>query len=174
MSLTVINGLPAHVLFVHLVTVLMPLVALVLVVCAVWPKASQRMGLLLPALGLLALAMVPVTTEAGEWLEKHVDGDPLVRQHAELGDGLLPWAVGLFVLSVAVWWTTRRSAATEGRPSGTGWVASTPVRAAAVLLSLAVAAGSVVDVYRVGDSGAKAAWHDGFSKTALHHDDDEG
>lgn len=49
------------------------------------------------------------------------------------------------------------------------------VRAAAVVLSVVVAAGAVVDVYRIGDSGAKAAWHDGFSKTADgggHGDDD--
>ncbi|WP_234360148.1 hypothetical protein [Streptomyces sp. DSM 15324] len=41
-----------------------------------------------------------------------------------------------------------------------------PVPVAAAVLSLVVAAGAVVDVYRIGDSGAKAAWHDGFSKTA--------
>lgn len=40
------------------------------------------------------------------------------------------------------------------------------VRVAAVVLSVGVGAGAVVDVYRIGDSGAKAAWHDGFSKTA--------
>ena len=31
---------------------------------------------------------------------------------------------------------------------------------------VAVAAGAVVDVYRIGDSGAKAAWQGGYSKTA--------
>ncbi|MGH1551647.1 hypothetical protein ACRAWF_04100 [Streptomyces sp. L7] len=31
---------------------------------------------------------------------------------------------------------------------------------------LAVAVGAVVDVYRIGDSGAKAAWQDNYSKTA--------
>ncbi|MEU5599671.1 hypothetical protein [Streptomyces sp. NPDC020298] len=40
-----------------------------------------------------------------------------------------------------------------------------PVRIAVTVLSPAVAAGAVVDVYRTGDSGAKAAWHDSFSKT---------
>ncbi|CCB72017.1 conserved protein of unknown function (plasmid) [Streptantibioticus cattleyicolor NRRL 8057 = DSM 46488] len=34
MSPTVVGGLPAHVLFVHLVVVLVPLTALALVVCA--------------------------------------------------------------------------------------------------------------------------------------------
>ncbi|MER6124098.1 hypothetical protein ABT173_15875 [Streptomyces sp. NPDC001795] len=40
---------------------------------------------------------------------------------------------------------------------------------AAALLSVAVAAGAVVDVYRIGDSGAKAAWHDSFTRTATGH-----
>ncbi|MEH0588517.1 hypothetical protein QA942_32360 [Streptomyces sp. B21-106] len=35
-----------------------------------------------------------------------------------------------------------------------------------VVLCLGVAAGAMVDVYRIGDSGAKAAWQGGFSKTA--------
>lgn len=110
MSLTVVNGLPAHVLFVHFVIVLVPLSALALVVCAAWPAGARRLGLLLPILALVTLASVPVATHAGEWLEQHVGSNPLVRKHAELGDGLLPWALGLFVISAVVWWTARRSA----------------------------------------------------------------
>ncbi|MFS8197606.1 hypothetical protein ACLVWQ_02860 [Streptomyces sp. CWNU-52B] len=45
---------------------------------------------------------VPLTTEAGELLERHVGSGPLVRRHAELGDGLLPWVVALFMVSAAV------------------------------------------------------------------------
>ncbi|KPI19043.1 hypothetical protein OK074_1507 [Actinobacteria bacterium OK074] len=166
MSLTVINGLPAHVLFVHFVIVLVPLSALALVVCAAWPGGARRLGLLLPVLALVTLASVPLATHAGEWLEQHVGSDPLVRKHAELGDGLLPWAAGLFVLSAAVWWTARRSApAPDGTP-GTAWSPSLLVRGAVVALALAVAVGAMVDVYRIGDSGAKAAWHDNYSKTA--------
>ncbi|WP_392749255.1 hypothetical protein [Streptomyces sp. LN590] len=36
----------------------------------------------------------------------------------------------------------------------------------AAALSLVVGVGAGVQVYRVGDSGAKAAWHDGYSATA--------
>ncbi|MGO4422943.1 DUF2231 domain-containing protein [Streptomyces sp. MCAF7] len=170
MSLTVVNGLPAHVLFVHFVIVLVPLSALAVVVGAIWPSAARRMGVVLPLLALVTLVSVPVATQAGEWLEEHVDSNALVRRHAELGDGLLPWAAGLFVLATAVWWTTRRSTSAEAAP-GERTRAATPrsalvVRVAAVVLSVGVAAGAVVDVYRIGDSGAKAAWHDGFSKTA--------
>jgi len=177
MSLTVVNGLPAHVLFVHFVIVLVPLSALALVVCAAWPRGARRLGLLLPVLAFVALASVPLATHAGEWLEQHVGSDPLVRKHAELGDGLLPWALGLFVFSAVVWWTARRSApATDGTASATdgsanaSWSSSALLRGAVVVLSLAVAAGAMVDVYRIGDSGAKAAWHDNYSKTATRDD----
>nr|WSY53840.1 hypothetical protein OG999_29485 [Streptomyces sp. NBC_00886] len=44
MSLTVVNRLPAHVLFVHFVIVLVPLSALALVVCAASPAGARRLG----------------------------------------------------------------------------------------------------------------------------------
>ncbi len=164
-------------LLVHVVVVLIPLTALALVAAAVWPRAARRLGALLPALALVALVSVPLTTQAGEWLERHVDDDALVRRHTELGDGLLPWALGLFVLAAVVWWTargTKKAVPAEGpadtvAPAGSaraGRAAALPVRIVVAVLSLAVAAGAVVDVYRIGDSGAKAAWHDAYSKSA--------
>ncbi|MFD5813004.1 DUF2231 domain-containing protein [Streptomyces sp. NPDC127038] len=166
--MSLVNGLPAHVLLVHFVIVLVPLTALALVVCAIWPKAAQRLGIVLPVFAFVTLASVPLATNAGEWLERHVESDALVRRHAELGDGLLPWAGGLFVLALAIWWALGRAA--SGASDGARRPA-TLVRVAAAVLSLVVAAGAVVDVYRIGDSGAKAAWHDGFSKTASHGGD---
>ncbi|OLZ68923.1 hypothetical protein AV521_19235 [Streptomyces sp. IMTB 2501] len=164
--MTLINGLPAHVLLVHVVVVLIPLTALALVAAALWPRAARRLGMLLPVLAFVALASVPLTTNAGEWLERHVEEDALVRRHTELGDGLLPWALGLFVLAAVVWWAGRRTPAEPGQGgSGMRWSAL-PVRIIVGVLSLTVAVGAVVDVYRIGDSGAKAAWHDAYSKTA--------
>ncbi|MEU4035032.1 DUF2231 domain-containing protein [Streptomyces collinus] len=174
--MSLVNGLPAHVLLVHVVVVLIPLAALALVAAAVWPRAARRLGVLLPALALVALVSVPLTTQAGEWLERHVEADALVRRHTELGDGLLPWALGLFVLAAVVWWTargTKRAASGEDSANSTGSAgsragraAALPVRIVVAVLSVAVAAGAVVDVYRIGDSGAKAAWHDAYSKSA--------
>ncbi|MGV9562232.1 DUF2231 domain-containing protein [Streptomyces sp. NPDC003480] len=167
--MSLVNGLPAHVLFVHFVIVLVPLTALALVLAAVWPSAARRLGPVLPVLAFATLVTVPLTTQAGEWLERHVDSDPLVRRHTELGDGLLPWAAGLFILAAVVWWTTRRTAGQPGGSPGTARGGAL-VRVAAAVLSVVVAAGAVVDVYRIGDSGAKAAWHDGFSQRATGHD----
>ncbi|SEO17999.1 DUF2231 domain-containing protein [Actinacidiphila rubida] len=160
MSPTVVNGLPAHILFVHFVVVLVPLTALAVVAAAVRPAWARRMGVVLPVTALVTLALVPVTTHAGEWLEKRAGHGALLERHTELGDTLLPWATGLFLVATAVWWTARRTAPAAARdgaaPSGlltAGWF-----RAAAVVLSVVVAAGAVVDVYRIGESGAKAAW----------------
>ncbi|MFJ9566304.1 DUF2231 domain-containing protein [Streptomyces fuscichromogenes] len=172
--MTLINGLPAHILLVHLVVVLVPLTALALVAAAVSRRAARRMGAVLPLLALVTLASVPLTTQAGEWLERHVTDDALVQRHAELGDGLLPWAAGLFALAALIWWTGRSATKTDTAPApADGAVRSAaPMRVAAMVLSLVVAAGAVVDVYRIGDSGAKAAWHDGFSQTASNGDTD--
>ncbi|MFJ3708062.1 DUF2231 domain-containing protein [Streptomyces sp. NPDC090053] len=167
MGPTVINGLPAHVLLVHFVVVLVPLTALALVVTSVWPAWIRRLGPALPILALVTLISVPLATHAGEWLEKHTDSDALVRKHTELGDGLLPWAIGLFAVAVALWWlgrrATTRSSDAEGSGRSVAVALSAPVRVAAIALSVLIAAGSVVQVYRIGDSGAKAAWHDGYS-----------
>jgi hypothetical protein len=165
-GLDLINGIPAHVLFVHIVVVLVPLTALALILCAAVPSAMRRFGLALPALALVSLISVPLTTSAGEWLERHVDSNALVRRHAELGDGLLPWAIALFVLSTAVWWFYRRAVHRTPDVVGTTSTAALPLRVTAAVLSLIVGVGAGVQVYRIGDSGAKAAWHDGYSAVA--------
>ncbi|MGW4380633.1 DUF2231 domain-containing protein [Kitasatospora sp. NPDC004531] len=156
--MSTVDGLPAHVLLVHLVVVFVPLTALALIVCALSPAVARRAGLLLPALAFVTAASVPLTAEAGEWLERNVERTDAVRRHAELGDGLLPWAGGLFLLAVAVWWFARGA-----RP------VSTALRVGAGVLCAAVALGAVVDVYRIGDSGAEAAWQDALTHSADAH-----
>lgn len=224
-ALSQIRGLPVHVLLVHAVVVLVPLCAALLVLAAWWRPARVRLGPFLPLLAAGCLVLVPLTTSAGEWLQTQVGPDPLVQKHAELGDQLLPFAAGLLLLSVAVWWLGRRSdLAPEALPGSTdtGALAGTPVgtRAAAAdgggraaggsralppqrrpgsgspaggrsmagrstagrsaagrsaagraaparplvgvavaVVATLVAVGSVVQVVRIGESGAKAVWH---------------
>ncbi|MBY8880408.1 DUF2231 domain-containing protein [Actinacidiphila acidipaludis] len=172
MSPTVVDGLPAHILFVHFVVVMVPLTALAVVAGAVRQRWARRMGVLLPVTALVTLAMVPVTTHAGEWLERRSGHSPLLRRHTELGDTLLPWALGLFLAATVVWWIGRRTApavapdgvdagsTTDAGParSGGGWQRAGWVRTVAVVAAVAIGAGAVVDVYRIGESGAKAAW----------------
>jgi hypothetical protein len=102
---TEVSGLPAHILLVHIVIVLVPVAAVLVVVAGVWPAARRWLNWL-PALASLgALVAVPITTNAGHWLENHLRGDvtPAIKHHANLGDQMLPWVLALFVASLAVW-----------------------------------------------------------------------
>lgn len=126
--------------------------------------------MVLPLLALVALIAVPLTTSAGAWLQERVPENSLVEKHTEMGDELLPWAVGLLVLAAAVWFVYRRAEA-SGAPVADGGRRShsaveVRLRVAAVVLSAIVAFGAVVQVYRIGDSGAKAAWDGRVSATS--------
>ena len=157
-----INGLPAHVLLIHVVIVLVPAAAVMLVASAVWPAARAKLGFLTPAVALVALVFVPITTNAGHWFQTHLPnhlGDsPGVRHHAALGDQLLPWAIGIFVVSAAVWVLGRRFA--YGWRVDAGGRAALPVWAVAAVavIAVGVSVGGVVQLYRIGDSGAKSVW----------------
>jgi hypothetical protein len=153
MGPTKINGLPAHVLLVHVVVVMVPITALLLLLTVFWPEARRRIGVVLPIVALFTLIMVPITTHAGEWLEEHLGGrSPLVVKHADLGEQLLPWAIGLFLVSAVVWGTNRYfGRSSDARPP-------TVLTIVFAVLSVVVAVGSVVMIYRIGDSGAQAAW----------------
>jgi hypothetical protein len=181
--MTTIGGLPAHILLVHAVVGLVPASALVLVLVAVWPAARRRFAWAAAALAVVTLVMVPVTTDAGEWLERRVERTALVRAHTELGDTLLPWVIGLAVIAIAILArtlvATRRGAsvAAAGGP-GTARVETGTSRATSAgpggrvvslvlaVLAVVVAVGSVVTVYRIGDTGARAVWTGRFSQQA--------
>jgi uncharacterized membrane protein len=151
-----INGIPVHPLVVHAVVVLLPLSILGTVLIAVRPAWRATYGPLVVVLAAIATVLVPVATSSGEALEKRV-GDP--GKHAALGDQLLWFALPLLVLVLAlvVWDRVRRRQLDTGaREARRGARVGTVLAVLAVLA--AVAAG--VQVYRVGDSGARAVWGD--------------
>ncbi|WP_027341545.1 DUF2231 domain-containing protein [Hamadaea tsunoensis] len=155
--MTTISGLPAHVLLVHAVVVLLPLSALLLLVTAAWPAARRRLALANLILSVFVLVLVPLTTDAGEWLERRVPRSTAVRDHAELGDTAKIAAFAVAVVAAVIWWRTR----------GNGWKflmpESTAATVAVIVLATAVAGGACYDVYRIGESGAQASWEGKFS-----------
>jgi hypothetical protein len=162
---TVINGIPAHVLLIHVVVVLVPVSALLLIAQA-WSKPARRWaGIGGPLLCLGALVMVPVTVSAGEWLQDRLRPAPLITKHAELGDQLLPWVIAMFVMSVVVWLLGRRPE--EAREAivlpPTAGIAKVQVLVA--VLATVAAVGSMVQTYRIGDSGAQAVWQGSIGET---------
>jgi uncharacterized membrane protein YfcA len=157
-------GLPTHAIVVHATVVLLPLAALVVLLHAFWPEARRRLGVVTPLLAGVALVLVPLSTQSGEGLEEVVGRSALVQRHAELADGMLPWAIGLFVVAVALWLLDRRRSRPAGRPVPR-WV---PVLAA--VLAVVTVAGTVQQIVRVGHAGAEATWSD--VGTASSGDDD--
>jgi O-antigen/teichoic acid export membrane protein len=154
MGPTKIQGLPAHVLLVHLVLAAVPIAALVLVVAALWPTAARRLGIITPIIALGALLTVPVTTHAGLWLEHRVTITPLIRKHVTLGKELLPWMIGLFVIALLVWlWSRTDSVALHG----------TLGRVVVGVLAVAISVGAVQQVVRTGEAGSRALWTGNFT-----------
>ncbi|WP_458682714.1 DUF2231 domain-containing protein [Prescottella equi] len=161
MGPTTFNGMPIHPLLVHFVVVLVPISALLLLLSVCWPAARRRIGVISPVVAFVTLILVPLTTHAGEWLENRTPRDPLVRIHAQLGDELLVWSAGVFLVSLAWWaihqprvrqWWTQRTGSAQGQ-------ASRVVAVGLAVLGIALAVGSVVQVYRTGESGAAAVWN---------------
>ena len=154
-------GLPTHAIVVHATVVLLPLAALAVLLHAFWPAARRRLGGVTPLLAGVALVLVPLATQSGESLERSVTESALVEQHAELADGMLPWAIGLFVVAVALWLLDRRRAgAPADDVSRARWM---PVVVG--VLTVVAVVGTVQQIVRVGHAGAQATW-DGVASSS--------
>lgn len=161
MDMNEFNGLPAHILLIHLVVIGLPVAALLTVLSALWPAARRRLGIITPIVALLALISVPITTDAGEWLQARVyQGftNPLIVRHAELGDQLLLWAIGVFLLAALAWGLPVLAV----RPGAAAALGSMGVRIGVGVLAVAIGGFATFQVYRTGDAGAKAAWSSSF------------
>ncbi len=164
---TFLGNLPVHPLVVHAVVVLVPLAILGGLIVVVWPAARRRYGWLVVAVAAIATAAIPITTSTGEGLEHRLPRTAAIETHVRLGDGLLVFVAGLcVVLAAFVYLHHRNDAAVRHEGPGTtaapARLTGTPRIAATVLAILLVvfAVVSAVQVYRIGDSGAQAAWGD--------------
>lgn len=170
--MSTVNGLPAHILLVHAVVVLLPLSGMLLVLTAFSSAARVRLAGPNAILAAVVLVLVPLTTEAGEWLEHRVPAGDLLHEHTELGDTAIFYALPLALLAVAVWWRHRENltASEAGTSTSTRRAFLAPhsaaVSRAIAAVAVVIAAAGVYGMYRIGDSGAKAVWTGEFSSTA--------
>lgn len=152
------SGLPLHPLVVHATEVIVPLAALLVVLTAAWPRFRRWAGYLPLGTALVALALVPISTESGEQLEDRVEETALLEAHEDLADGLLPWVIGLAVVAaVLLWWTIRerRAEKTDASTRRLRWV---PI--VLLVLAIVVGVGTIVQAVLIGHSGAAAVWSD--------------
>ncbi|MEV4660971.1 DUF2231 domain-containing protein [Micromonospora echinofusca] len=152
-----ILGLPAHVLVVHAVVVLVPLLALLSAAYVALPRFRARLDWAVAILAVVAPVSAFVAVESGEeltdaFLARGMQG-PIVEQiftHSRYGDILFRWVLPLAVASLLLLVVT----------SGHRRVPKLPSWATPVLSVVVVALGvvSLVYVYLTGHSGAEAVW----------------
>jgi uncharacterized membrane protein len=161
-----IAGLPLHPLVVHAVVVLVPLAVLATIIVAVWSAARARYGWLAVGVTAAATATIPIALGSGDELRARLPDNALIAQHADLGDQLLILVAPLFVVVTALMFVHRARTHVKRTEGPGATIAARParwVRPTAITLSVltvALAVGSAVQVVRIGDSGARAAWSD--------------
>ena len=152
--MTVVNGLPAHVLLVHFLVVLVPLTALLEIACALWPavRRGQIVWLTL-ILAIVTMVLTPVTINAGEWLyDLRRHPDPILQQHAQRGGWMIYFSAALLVVAVVLAVLHLAERRSEKR--------RLPADIVIAIVALAVGISSIIQVYRVGDTGAHSVWGD--------------
>jgi hypothetical protein len=172
-----IGGLPAHPLLVHAVVVLLPLAAVCAVALALLPRWRRKYGWPVLLLTAVAVGVVPITEKTGEQLLDRLTvlDSPLIQRHTDLGQALMPYALG-FGVAVILLLVAGRLAdrehtaqaaaqqpvpAEESDPAEVGSTVPKVWRRVAMLASVLVvvtAVATTVQVVRVGDSGANAVW----------------
>jgi hypothetical protein len=145
-----IGGVPVHPLVVHAVVVLLPLAAVGVILIAAIPRWRAAIGFTVLAITAVGTALVPIATMSGNNLAASIGTSPLVAHHQQLGNTLWYVAVPLLLVSVLLWWLGRRER--HEQPL------STAASVAVGMLSVLVAAATIVQVVRVGHSGADAVW----------------
>ena len=158
-----VNGMPAHVVLLHFIVVLVPLTALLEIVCGLWPAA--RRGLLLWLTLILAsvtMVLTPITANAGVWLyDLTANPSPILREHAARGGTLIYFSAAL--LAVAVGLVVLR--VTERQFEKRRMV----IHIVVGIMVLAIGISSVIQVYRVGDAGGRSVWDEEIARMQKPH-----
>ncbi|MFT7025639.1 MAG: small-conductance mechanosensitive channel [Rhodococcus sp. (in: high G+C Gram-positive bacteria)] len=159
------NGLPVHILLVHFIVVLAPLTAILAIGASIFQPLRNRLVWLIAALAVITLILTPLTTEAGEWLEERVPETAAVEIHAELGDSMTFFSLGLVVVAAALVFLHFRERRESTVPRWQSLVV--------VLLAVVIGAATMVQVYRIGDTGATASWSDFADSQVVQEDSEE-
>ncbi|OBF01257.1 DUF2231 domain-containing protein [Mycobacterium sp. 852002-10029_SCH5224772] len=150
--MNVINGMPAHAVLLHFVLVLVPLTALLEIVCGLWPAArrGQLMWLTL-ILAAVTVALTPITIDAGAWLyDRQANPSPILREHAARGGLMTYFSAALLVVAILLIGLRVIERRSDKR--------RVVIHVLVAVLALVVGISSMVQIYRVGDAGARSVW----------------
>ena len=145
-----ISGLPVHVLVVHAVVVLLPLMAVVTVAVAVrrgWRSAAPWVVLA----DAIVVGLAYAAKESGEVLQERLGQftPNVAEDHGKHGELVPYFALALLVAAVLVWLTSR----------------SARLVPVAVAVAVLTGVGALWWTYLTGESGARAVWGETVQNT---------
>lgn len=149
--MTTIAGIPAHALLVHGVVALVPLTAVLAIMCGFWRAVRSRLVWLVLALAGAVVVLTWLATSAGEWLYgRESEHSPILELHRERGEWMIYLALGLLVAAVLLVVLHRRESRADRPPR--------PLAVATAVLAVLLGTAAIVGVVQVGHSGAEAKW----------------
>src|SRR4029078_2564335 len=110
----------------------------------------QRLVWLVLGLAVTTSVLTPLTTQAGEWLGRREGRAPFIHTHTELGDTMLYFSLALVAAAALLALLHVREARSGSVKPVARWVITTVIVVASVA--------ATVQVYRIGESGARATW----------------
>lgn len=146
-----IQGLPLHPLVVHAVVILVPLAALGGIAVSLIRWARERyMGLVVVGAFAAAISTLVAQLAGQNFAESFQRPTAAMEHHFNLGDGLLIWTILLFFGTAAVWLAKRLI--NQDNPQGR------IALIAGAVVTVICGVVSLVQVIRIGHSGATAVW----------------
>jgi hypothetical protein len=153
-----IRGIPAHPLLIHAAVVFIPLLIVGAIVYAIWPRARGRIGWAVAALAVIGPLCALFAKLSGQNLRQHLINKgfsgPIItkiNQHMSYGTTTLWWTIALGVVTLIIVGSVWRA----GPAGGTESIA---VRAAGVVVTIALGVVTGYYVFRTGDTGAHIVW----------------
>jgi hypothetical protein len=144
------RGLPVHVLVVHAVVVLTPLMAVATVLVAWLPRWRAKAAWLVVVGNAGVVVLVKVAQLSGNHLLERIGSSPAIEHHLKLGDQLLWFALAMLAASVLV--ALARNA-------------SAPYPTAAAVIAVIASVAAIGWVIRTGEAGSSAVWSDIIANT---------
>jgi hypothetical protein len=151
--LDLFDGMPVHVLVLHATVVLLPLMSLVTIAVALVPRWRGTPAIAVAVIDAALIGLTWVTAESGNNLQIRLSqraGEVIAQEHGERGGMLIWFAVALFAASLLTVLIARRG----------GFLA-----AVAVIVAIAVGAGTTGWTIYTGDAGARSRWAEEMKTT---------
>ena len=153
-----ISGLPAHPLFVHGAVVLVPLLAIIAILYAVWAGARRHIRWPMIVLAVATPGAVFAAKESGESFKESpnfqaTEIQKTIGQHEGFGNTLFLVVAGLAVLTLVMAFmiaTTADGTAAIKAPVAVHWIV--------IALTVILAAAALFYVFKAGDTGAHLVW----------------